>query len=153
MQSEIQALAKRIKQVSEDAKASFVGLSIEQLNWKGNPQSWSIAQCLDHLMTTNELYLPIFAAIDTDTVPHNFFSRFRILSGYFGSLLRRTLGPEVVRKAKSPSNFQPSQSDLGGDVLARFLAHQERVLHAYTSLPEADLSQIIMISPAASFVT
>ncbi|MEL7341094.1 MAG: DinB family protein, partial [Bacteroidota bacterium] len=121
--------------------------------WKPNPKSWSIAQCLDHLITTNELYFPIFDGLKTGTVPSNFFARFGIMSGYFGRLLRRTLGPDVVRKAKSPANFQPSQSDLGGDIVSRFLAHQEVLLQAYADLPNQDLSQIIMISPAASFVT
>jgi hypothetical protein len=46
----------------EASKAWFhqrvLPLSIEQLRWRPDPRNWSIAECLDHLNLTLDLYLP-----------------------------------------------------------------------------------------------
>lgn len=42
------------EKVSEDVQKNFGGLSAEQINWKPRADSWSIGQCLDHLIKSNE---------------------------------------------------------------------------------------------------
>lgn len=37
----------------------FGSLYPEQLNWKPNSQTWSIAQNMEHLMVVNETYYPV----------------------------------------------------------------------------------------------
>src|SRR5262245_31798388 len=37
-------------------------LSVAQLNWRADPSTWSIGQCLDHLRVANEVYAPPIAA-------------------------------------------------------------------------------------------
>jgi DinB superfamily len=46
-------------QVAEDANRVFGGLTSKQLNWKPAAERWSVAQCFDHLITSNSGYLPI----------------------------------------------------------------------------------------------
>jgi uncharacterized damage-inducible protein DinB len=46
--------------VSEQVKQNFIDLDESQLNWKPNEKSWSIGQCLDHLIVTNNQYSKIF---------------------------------------------------------------------------------------------
>ena len=38
----------------------FKTLSESQINWKPSPENWSIAECVDHLIVTNKLYLKEF---------------------------------------------------------------------------------------------
>ena len=38
------------------ARALAAPLSVAQLNWRADPGSWSIGQCLDHLRVTNDVY-------------------------------------------------------------------------------------------------
>ncbi|MFK7925530.1 MAG: DinB family protein [Bacteroidia bacterium] len=153
MQAYIPELIDKIEAVSLAAKENFQSLDASQLNWKTSPEDWSVAQCLHHLITTNELYFPIFTAVQNDKVPQNIFSRMRLFSGFFGRMLVKQLGPEVIRKAKSPTTFQPSQSELPADILDQFLAHQHKLVQQYQALPSQDFSKLIIISPAASFVT
>lgn len=46
---------------ASDRRASAVagGLTPEQLNWKRAETEWSVGQCLDHLVLSNEVYLPV----------------------------------------------------------------------------------------------
>src|ERR1700758_3359195 len=46
-------LDRQIAQVS----VLTAGLSVPALNWQPDPHSWSIGQCMDHLVRTNEAVL------------------------------------------------------------------------------------------------
>src|SRR5262245_4750118 len=46
-----------------DAKAHFGHLNSRRLNWKPADDSWSVAQCLDHLISINGEYYPTFNRI------------------------------------------------------------------------------------------
>ena len=61
--SKLQPLLERIDAVTSAAKDEFCALSATQLNWKPHPESWSIGQCLDHLITTNNTYFPMLEQI------------------------------------------------------------------------------------------
>jgi uncharacterized damage-inducible protein DinB len=58
--SDIDEIVDRLNEVTRDARAAFGGLSHEKLNWKPAPERWSVAQCLDHLITINRLYFALF---------------------------------------------------------------------------------------------
>ena len=49
--------------VAGDANTFFGQLNSEQLNWKPAADSWSVAQCLDHLISANREYYPVFDRI------------------------------------------------------------------------------------------
>ena len=49
--------------IAGDAKAHFDHLNSRQLNWKPADDSWSFAQCLDHLISINGEYYPTFNRI------------------------------------------------------------------------------------------
>jgi hypothetical protein len=50
-----------LKQTSEDLKKSVTGLSEEQLNFKSTPESWSVAECVEHLAISENR---IFGALE-----------------------------------------------------------------------------------------
>ena len=39
-----------------EAQKTFGDLSPEQINWRPSETGWSIAQCFDHLIKSNELF-------------------------------------------------------------------------------------------------
>jgi len=44
--------------VAADAQRAFGHLNAQQLNWKPGADSWSVAQCLEHLLTANYAMFP-----------------------------------------------------------------------------------------------
>ena len=59
----IQDCIEKTQSNIERVTKTFSSLSFEQLNWKINPDSWSVGECLSHLVNSNNLYLNKFQAI------------------------------------------------------------------------------------------
>jgi len=97
------------------------GLSVEQLNWKPRPESWSVGQCLEHLCLSGEVYLAPIARALTNRQPSPVE---QITPGWFGAwFIRNYIAPSpVTRKAPAPAKIRPVLSVVEPSVLDRFLA-------------------------------
>jgi hypothetical protein len=49
--------------IAADANTLFRHLNAQQINWKPSADRWSVAQCLEHLITINREYYPQFGQI------------------------------------------------------------------------------------------
>ena len=142
-----------LEQISGDVRAAFGELSFAQLNSKSCEKSWSVAQCLEHLITVNSLYFPIFEKLRRGNVPNTFLEKFSPLSGFFGRYLIKAMMPENPKKMKTSRNAYPSSSDIGADIVERFEKNnRELANHIGAISPDVDLKSIIT-SPLAGFVT
>ena len=56
-----------IDKTTQDFQESFGELTSEQLNWKPNSETWSIAQNIDHLTVINKTYFPVINSIRKGT--------------------------------------------------------------------------------------
>ena len=59
----IQQMLEKGKEAGKKVKTEFIDFSLYQLNWKPSPESWSIGQCLDHLIIADCLYFPALKKI------------------------------------------------------------------------------------------
>jgi hypothetical protein len=112
-----------LEQITNDASASFGGLDASQLNWKPAADSWSVAQCLDHLITINSLYFPIFEKMGSGRVVNTFLEKYSPLSGFFGRFLIKAMMPENPKKMKTSKKAYPSSSEIDGNIVERFAEH------------------------------
>ena len=149
---EVDVLVTEAKQIAADVRATFGNLSASQLNWKPSPERWSIAQCFEHLLTSNKGYLPIIESVRTGKKQTRFVERLPVLPGLAGKLLLKSLDPASTRKLKAPKNFQPAQSDISAGILDDFVAQQEQLIEGMRSTGHLDLEKIVITSPALSFV-
>lgn len=128
MQIKTNVLMDELLQLTENASASvrkFKTLSPEQLNFKKNPQTWSILECIEHLNLYGDYYLPeiekqILAnkGINADTVFNP-----GLIGNYFANLM--LVKNDRVKKMKSPKDKNPANSALSITTLDRFLKQQE----------------------------
>ena len=153
MNQELSQLINELHAVSTDAGSSFGQLTTQQLNWKPLPDEWSVAQCLDHLVASNEGFIPIIQKVKRGEYKHSFKERVPVLPRVFGSLVLNAVKPETKRKLKASKPFQPSSSEIGGDIVSRFQAQQKQIAEHMRSTEALDLREIIITSPIASFVT
>lgn len=150
----IDALVADLVKVANDAKAMFGGLSTDQLNWRPAEQSWSIAQCFDHLITTHSLFFREFEEIGKGNLKRSVWERISPFSGYFGKFLIRSLDPENPKKIKTTGRGQPSASEIDGDIIKRFGEHQVQLIDRIQKLPaDIDLAKLIITSPMLGVVT
>lgn len=108
----------------ERAIALAKPLTTVQLNWRPSPTSWSIGQCLDHLLVTNNVYLPPITA-SLAQAPKAIVDEIR--PGWFGRWFLRTqiIASPSSKKGKAPKKITPV-SEVDGHILERFLESNEQ---------------------------
>jgi hypothetical protein len=146
MDERITGITSALKQVAEDARANFGGLSSDQLNWKPGEKSWSVGQCFDHIIKTNEQFYPEFEKLATGARKNNFIESYSPLTGFFGRFLIKAVS-EDSKKAKAPSQSIVPPSDIEGDIIERFTSHIDEVNRRVESCSAADRRKTIVTSP------
>ncbi|MGH9755315.1 MAG: DinB family protein [Blastocatellia bacterium] len=138
--------------IAGDAKALFGHLNSEQLNWKPAADSWSVAQCLDHLISINCEYYPVFDRILKGEHGRTLLQRLPFLPAFFGRLMIKILSPGSRRKFKAPGAGQPSSSSIDPQIVEGFITQQRETLAKMRSLEGSDPAGITITSPFASVV-
>lgn len=140
--------------LADDARALFGQLTLEELNWRQAPARWSVAQCFEHLITTQSHYLPLLARLAAGTAKPTTWERFSPLSGLFGKMLIRSLDPANRAKTKTTATAQPPGTPIDDRVIARFSEHQRELVRHLEALPPGlDPRRVTVTSPLSSFVT
>lgn len=153
MKEEVDKLINDARAIAEDTRASFGTLSVDQLNWKPSAERWSIAQCFDHLVTSNRGFFPIIESVRRGKKQSTVWERLPVLPGLAGKLLIKSLDPASTRKLKAPKKFEPAQSNVSATILDDFVAQQNKVVEEMSATRDLDLEKIVITSPAASFIT
>lgn len=149
---DLHALINQGETITESVISAFHDLNAIQLNWKPDAQSWSIAQCLDHLIVGNSAYFLTFQQIAESSYKPPFWARMSPFSGYFGKLMLDNFGAEVKKKYKAPPLFQPTQSEIQGTIVQDFIRHQQELLGLYGKMEQAD-PNTVLASPALGLLT
>lgn len=121
----LQTITLEAEKNSAAAKALLEGLSEEQLSWISAPNSWSIAQCLDHLASTSKAFEPYLAtAIKRGSEKWPAPSTIPYRPSWVGGWLIKQVLPQTPRKVPSPKVFRPSHNPAIENVLEKFLKQQ-----------------------------
>jgi hypothetical protein len=138
--------------IAAEAKSTFGRLTPTQLNWKPSAERWSVAQCFDHLLTSNKGFFPTIEGVIAGIKP-TFWQRMPVLPGLAGRLLIKSLDPKNTRKMKAPGKFQPAQSDISAAVIDDFVDQQTRMVEQMKATEHLDLETIVITSPVAAAIT
>ena len=140
--------AQEIDKITLDAEMLFSELSGEQLNWKPNPQTWSIAQNLEHLIVVNETYYPVLSALKNGTYKKPFLANFGFIVSFFGKTVLNAVKPDRKNKMKTFSIWEPGQPSGGKDIVSRFKKHQSELQKQVSEANELLNNRIVISSPA-----
>src|SRR5215213_1561959 len=150
--ADLQSVITAANEIAAETKSTFGRLTPTQLNWKPSAERWSVAQCFDHLLTSNKGYFPTIEGVIAGIKP-TFWQRMPALPGLAGKLLIKSLDPKSTRKIKAPKKFQPAQSDIRASVIDDFVDQQARIVEKMKSTEHLDLEKIIISSPVAAAIT
>lgn len=147
----LESILIKLEELKKDVVKNFGELDSEQLNRKPNENSWSIAQCLDHIITTNEKYFTEFE----DIVKNNGSDRngIPLLSRFFGKMLIKSVSPDSKKKMKAPKVFQPSSSLISGNIVEEFVKQQDYLIEIIKQSDKLDHKKVIITSPVSRFIT
>ena len=145
------ALLEKGKEANEKVRTFFTHFSFEQLNWKPSPESWSIGQCLDHLIVADRCYFPTFEKIISGTYQESIWQKYSPLSGLFGWTLKDQMKEQVKRGMKTSPIFYPTTSAIDLDVVDRYLSNLDTFLNYISTFRK--LRGTIITSPVSPFIT
>ncbi|MEX0609482.1 MAG: DinB family protein [Balneolaceae bacterium] len=137
-----------IDEITEDFNQNFGELTADQLNWKPNAETWSIAQNMDHLIVINESYFPAIKSLHKGTYKTPFTGRFSFLVNFFGRFILKSVQPDTPKKVKTFAIWEPTQSEGYSDILSRFKAHQEELKQMILNSQDLLEKETVISSPA-----
>jgi hypothetical protein len=140
----------QIDKITNDFRQIFGALTDEQLNWRPNEQTWSIAQNIDHLIIINESYYPIIKAVKNGTYKRPFVGKFNFIVRFFGEALLRAVQPDRRKKSKTFPIWEPNQSIVLTEVLDKFEKHQEGLKAQIRDSEDLLAKGAVISSPANS---
>ena len=120
-------------------------LSESQLNWHHSPHSWSIGQCLLHLLHSNLVYLPpLKRALEGRSAS----PVAEITPGAFGAwFIRSYIDPATQkRRGKAPRKTKPAPH-VAADVLDQFVKSNEAVRDLVKRAAPYDVNRIRFVNP------
>lgn len=123
---EIKSIEDALDILEQEARSVAAGLTEDQGTWRERPDSWSVAECLDHLATANEVYLRAMEPSAARALEQGSRRRRPALPGFVGRWFVRSLEPPVkpAFKGKAPQLIRPRQSPPLADALRRFVESQ-----------------------------
>ncbi len=136
-----------LQQAEVKVKDNFTMLSEPQLNWKPNEKKWSIAECLDHLIVTNNLYLKIFEKIKADQIESNFWTKVPFWHKLGGNLVLKSVDPDNAKKVKTFGIFKPRYSAYSNDIICDFEDVQAKLISDIKALDRFNHKKVKIISP------
>ena len=143
----MQEIISKLNQVSADSKKTFGKLSAEQLNWKPSIETWSLGQCFEHLIVTNNLYFPNIQKVIDGTHRNNFFSKIPFSTNLIAIAMKNALNPDQKRKMKTFKVFEPSTSNVTATIIEDFAENNLKLIEMIEACKDFDLHKIKIAEP------
>jgi hypothetical protein len=137
-----------LDEITQAFKQDFDTLSGDELNWKPNATTWSIAQIIQHLIVVNETYYPVLEQIRSNTYYTPRFGQIGFINRFFGNLILNSVQPEQKRKTKTFPIWEPELSAIRSDILNQFEKHQTELKHVIRSSEDLLARHTVISSPA-----
>ncbi len=140
--------AIKIDKVTGKFLNSFRSLNQKELNWKPKPDTWSIAENIEHLIILNESYYPAFESLKKGNYKLPFVARFGFVVKFFGNLILKSVQPDRKKKMKTFPIWEPKESNFSRDIIKRFEEHQQRLKEEILKAEDHINANAIISSPA-----
>ncbi len=146
-------LATEASEVTRSFKNEFGQLNDVQFNWKPNPNQWSIGECIDHLIVSNQLYFPKFEAVANGQHISTIWQKLPWLPSFWGKMLLKIVSPDYPKNSKTLKIFEPTASDFTVDLIQEFENCQQKLVTYFEQMDHINLDKIIITSPASALIT
>jgi hypothetical protein len=146
---ELQKLDDALDAAERDARALVAGLTEAQGAWRAEAGSWSVAECIDHLATSNRVYLDAMRPSAARARAAGRERRRPALPGLVGGWFVKSLEPPVKPrfKMKAPSKSRPRTAPPLHDAIMKFFASHDEVRTFLRTYADLDLAGVRFPNP------
>lgn len=128
----------------------FYQLSVEELNWKPNANTWSVGQIVLHLIAVNDSYLPIIDQIGNLSLP--FSAKIAFVPRMFAKVLLKSVSPKSKKKVKTFSIWKPKKENVEHDILYKFSKRKHDLVLALKNNEKHIENNTLIHSPGNKFI-
>ena len=133
--------------VKADSSELVNGLKESQFNWRPNPQSWSMAECLLHLNMAGDRYVRLIEKAMEEALAKGWMAQGRFGYGLLGRRILDNTEPPPKRRRKAPRSFTPAYGQPITAVLPTFLHIQDQLAAQVEQASALDLERIKLRVP------
>jgi hypothetical protein len=138
----------RLDELTLKFSREFGELSEREIHWKPDPETWSIAQNIEHLILINQSYFPMIDKLRNKNHKKPFTANFSFLVNFFGRTILKSVQPSTSRKTKTFSIWKPAENSMSKNVVFRFMKHQEKLKQKIIQSEDLLKQNAIISSPA-----
>lgn len=122
--------------------------SEEQLRWKPSSKSWSMLECLEHLIVSDTKYYPKFEQIILKYKPVG--AEKEVQFNWMGRWLVNGVNPANMTRIPAPSSFQPTKDKnlVPSEVIKTYKEDVANLRSWIKKFEGFDLNNIVIGSPA-----
>ena len=146
---DIKTLAGQLQAITEDARSLITNLGEPCGCWRGEPGTWSVSECLEHLAISNNAYLSPMNDAACRGRAQRKFRKGPATPGVLGSLFARSLEPPVrpLLKSKSPSRIRPTGTSTLNGAFTEFMASHSAAIRFLNENADLDLEGLLFPNP------
>jgi hypothetical protein len=146
---ELEDYARQIDSVNAEARALVDAHTPSDLMRPAPDGGWSVAECLDHVATTVEKYLPAIRAALEEGRANGVTGVGPFHYGFLARTFLWILEPPVRMRVKAPGAFKPRPQPDPAAALAAYLTQHAELQKVLLLADGLDLAAIRVTSPAS----
>ena len=149
MTPELEAMIAQLDAIKAEGGAVTDGLTDAQLNWRPNPESWSVAECLKHLNVSVGHTLPAFDRAIAEGRAKGKTSAGPFQYGWFSRWMVASMEPPPKRRVGTFKIFSlPAGATYrGAELLPEFRAIRDELARRVRESDGLDLAKVRVVSP------
>ena len=146
---DIASLESAFARTAGEARALVEACDERRGTWQPGPGSWSIAECLDHLATSNRVYLAAMRPSAERARVRGRRRRRPAVPGLLGGWFVRVLEPPARRglRTRAPRAIRPRPSPPLADAAQQFFASHHEVERFLAEFADLDLAGVRFPNP------
>ena len=122
------------------------------LHWRAAPDSWSVAQCIEHLNVTARLYLPFLDEGIANAIRRGLYGPGPFRYNWIGRLVVFSQEPPPRFRTRAPAAFTPAAERPRKEIMAAFRAYQVQYIDRLRQANGIDLARARVRSPSPYWV-
>jgi hypothetical protein len=145
---DLETISAQLATNEEAAQEVLAGLSFEQANWRPGGRAWSVAQCIDHLARTNDVYGAALAeAIQRAVLRRARLRRGPIAPGWLARKFVQALEPPVKHRVGARPLVLPEDKRDPRLALEGLLESHASIRRLMADAADLDLNRIRFRNP------
>lgn len=152
MKEQIALWEKELQEITGLFRTSFGALTPEELNRKPDPQTWSIAENIQHLIILNESYYRVVRSVRNNNQHLPFIAKFSFFTNLLGNSILKSVAPGRKKKVKTFPMWEPNAGKIKCNILELFEKHQQEFIAFIKSCEDLLNRQTLVNSPANKMI-